>query len=260
MAGDFERLERALCAHLRDPERAPAPDGVDARGLGVYRRLVYRNLERFLASCFPVLRRLLDDRAWQALVRDFLRRHRARTPLFPRIPHEFLRFLEDADVTLDGLPFLRELTYYEWLELEVGQDPREVGDAPTEPGADPFTDVPVLSPLARPAAFRFPVHRLAPDFRPQAAPAEATYLVVFRDRRDAVGFLELNPVTARLLELVGRDEDVPGHELLARIAREMAHPDPAVVQAGGRVMLADLLARDVLAGARRAGRATRERG
>ncbi len=250
---DFRRLQRELTAHLRDPEAHAPPVGLDDRRLAIYRRLVYKNLDRFLGSCFPVLRRLVDDAVWAALVRDYLRRHRARTPLFPRIPREFVQYLEQADVVLEGLPFLRELAYYEWLEIEAGQDPREVDDARIDAGADPFMDLPVLNPLARARAFVYPVHRLGPDFRPPAPPEVPTYLVVFRKRSDEIGFMELNPVSARLIELILLDEGMCGRDLLARIADELRHPAPEVVIAGGRALLDDLLAREILAGARRAG-------
>jgi hypothetical protein len=109
----------------------------------------------------------------------------------------------------------------------------------------------VLSPLAWPLAYRFPVHRLSPDYTPGTAPETPTFLVVYRDRGDRVGFLEINPVTARLLErLAAPDAEATGRVLLTRIATELGHPDPRVVIDGGADILEALRRRDVILGTR----------
>src|SRR5687767_362480 len=86
--------QHAFAAHLRDPDAHAAPAGIEDRRMAVYRELVYANLEGLLAGGFPVLRSILADTDWQALVRAFLRDHRATSPLFPELPREFVRFLQ----------------------------------------------------------------------------------------------------------------------------------------------------------------------
>lgn len=110
----------ALSRHLRDPDAAPAPDGIEARRLAIYRDLFYNNLQGLLAGNFPVIRKTLDDDAWHALVRAFYAGHRCRTPLFTEIGREFVRWLEaevDEDASLP--PWLPELAHYEWVELAL---------------------------------------------------------------------------------------------------------------------------------------------
>jgi len=46
----FQETQRRLTAHLRDPEANPAPEGVEDRRLGIYRRLVFGNLSRLLGG------------------------------------------------------------------------------------------------------------------------------------------------------------------------------------------------------------------
>lgn len=246
----FIALQYQSAAHLRDPKHAPAPAGIEARRLKVYADLIFNNIESLLAGCFPVLRAITDDAPWQAMVRDFLRRHRAHTPLFPQIPREFLGYLADARDAAPDPAFLRELAHYEWLELAVALDARELDASECVPGLDLLNGVPVLNPLVRAQAYQFPVHRISPDYRPVAAPADPTYLLVFRNRRDEVGFMELNPVSARLIDLLSTTTNASGAALLAQIAEELKHPRPEVVIAGGRAMLSDLHDRDVLLGAR----------
>ena len=58
---DFQKLQYAFAAHLRDPAAHPAPAGIEDRRLQIYRELFYNNVEGLLASNFPVIRRVLGD-------------------------------------------------------------------------------------------------------------------------------------------------------------------------------------------------------
>lgn len=248
----FMLRQREFAAHIRDPEHSPAPLDVEDRRMAIYRDLFFNNVREFLAGSFPVLRELYDEPGWTELARDYFSRHQAHTPLFPQIPGEFLQYLEEERGEQPGdPPFLRELAHYEWVELALNIDTRE----PHEPGVDPDADLmaehPVLSPLAWPLAYRFPVHTIGPDYHPEAPPEQPTYLIVFRDTRDQVRFLEINPVTARLVELIRQQETMSGRAALEKIAGELRHPDPGVVVDGGRAILDDLRRRDILLGGRR---------
>src|SRR5690606_1373468 len=106
--------------YVRDPHAHEPPPGIEQRRLQVYRDLVLRNLGSLLATGFPVVRRTLQDAQWQALLRDFLARHRSHTPLFPEIAQEFLTFLQRRQAEGAGdPPWLGELAHYEWVELAL---------------------------------------------------------------------------------------------------------------------------------------------
>ncbi|MGH8627823.1 MAG: HvfC family RiPP maturation protein [Gammaproteobacteria bacterium] len=246
LEADFARVETQFTQHIRDPERHRAPSGVDGERLGVYREMVYNTVEGLIASNFPVLRRILGKSHWHALVRDYFAHHKAHTPLFPKIAQEFLAFLEKERDQADDPPFILELAHYEWVEAALMTDPREISWQGIDPNGDLLARVPVLSPLAWPLSYRYPVHRLGPDHPlPQE---EQTYLVVFRDRNDEVGFMELNPVSALLLERIQQNENKGGRELLHGIASTLRHPDTEVVINGGLEVMQRLLRRDVLLG------------
>jgi len=244
----FIALQRAFTRHIRDPEGAPAPAGIEDRRMAVYRDLLFRNVEKFLSGGFPVLRRLHADDRWHALVRDYFRDHRAATPLFPRMPQEFVHYLAEERGPREGdLPFLAELARYEWMETQLALDPREPGfPDPAERETDPLAAVPLLSALACPLAFTWPVHRIGPDFVPGAPPPEPTWLLLYRDRADKVRFMEMNAVTARLVELIARGEGDTGRQMLGRIASELGHPDPGAVLRGGAAVLEDLAGREIV--------------
>jgi hypothetical protein len=107
----------------------------------------------------------------------------------------------------------------------------------------------VLSPLAWPLTYAYPVHRIGPDFRPQA-PGEPVHLLVYRNPDEKVGFMELNPVTARLLQLISEQPDASGRGLMQQIAGELDHPDHQAVIQGGLLTLEELRASGVILGTR----------
>ena len=55
---------------------------------------------------------------------------------------------------------------------------------PHDPQGDLLDGMPVASPLAWPLAYTWPVHRIGPDFQPDAPPSDPTLLLL---RRDAAG-------------------------------------------------------------------------
>ncbi len=247
---EFVRLQFEFTRHIRNPEGNPAPAGIEDRRLQIYRELLYNNVEGFIANNFPVIRKITSDADWHLMLRDYFATHRARTPLFPKMAQEFLHYLESERHAPGDAEFLAELAHYEWVESGLMVDARELADIEVDATGDLLAGVPVLSPLAWPFSYKFPVHRIGPEYLPTAPPAEPTYLVVFRDRQDDVGFMELNPVSARLLELVAEQSAKSGRELLRDIAVELNHPDPNVVLASGLEILQHLRARDVILGVR----------
>jgi len=250
---DFIRRQYEFAAHIRDPQNRPAPADIEERRMGVYRELFFNNVEGFIAGTFPVLRKTLDDDSWNSLLRDYFSRHRARTPLFLEMPREFLTWLESERDAQDGdLPFLTELAHYEWVELALSISEESLDVPGLGRDGDLLEGIPVLSPLAWHLAYRWPVHRIGPDFLPASPGSAPTCLVVYRNRDNDVGFLEINPVTKRLLELVDEDSGATGTTLLDRIATEMDHPNPDIVIKGGAGILNNLYQKDIILGTKQA--------
>jgi uncharacterized protein len=247
----------ALAQHLRDPRAAPAPAGIDERRLRVYRDLLYNNIQSLLAGNFPVIRKTLGDDRWQALVRDFHARHRARTPLFPEIGREFIAFVERrASEDADDPPWLPELAHYEWVELAL-----QISDAAVPPhkpadegGRTPPQDlldgIPVVSPQAWPLAYRWPVHRIGPDHQPTAPPDAPTLLLVRRDAGGDVRFAQLSPLAFRLLELLAANMQHSGRELLQALADEAGVADIETFVTEGAALLATMHADGTIPGVR----------
>lgn len=244
--GNFQQLQRAFTAHIRDPDHQPVPPGISAERLAIYRELMFNNIESFMATSFPVVKAVLDSQHWHALVRDFFARHRSRTPFFIEIAEEFLDFLATERRCDADPPFLLELAHYEWVELALATSEAEsVGAAGPVPGALLSRRF-VLSATAWPLVYRFPVHRICPSFAPETPPTTPTHLLVYRDVEERVKFLEINPVTRRWLELLEDAPELTAGEQLRRLAGELGASEPASLLAFGVELIADFLARGIL--------------
>ncbi len=249
---EFTRRQLEFAAHIRDPENQPRPADVEERRMAIYRELFYNNVESLLAGNFPVLRKLLDDEHWHAMVRDFFVRHRAQTPYFLEIAQEFLNYLQNGRVTEPrDPPFLLELAHYEWVELAISISEETLDPMEADPNGDLMEGIPLMSPLAWNLSYRFPVHRIRPDFQPQEPEEQLTHLVVYRTRQEGVEFMEINAVTHRLLQLLQENPGWAGLIAVKRIADELSHPKPELVIDAGAQLLNDLRARNIILGTRR---------
>jgi uncharacterized protein len=241
----FQDLQASIGAHLRDPARHAVPDGLEERRMAIYRDLVYRNVETAIASAFPVIRRITPDAAWHARVRDFFARHGCAAPQYNRLAEEFVRFLEEErGAHADDPPFLIELAHYEWVELALGILDEEA-PASKAPPCDVLDALLRVSPLAWTLSYVWPVHRVGPHFQPATPPQTPTYLVVWRDAGDDVRFMEINAVTARLMQLAEERDDATGRALLEQIADELRQP-VASLESEGRAMISRLIERGCL--------------
>lgn len=237
----FQQFQHEFGRHLRDPRRAPRPAGVPARHAALYGELLFNNLSGFLDACYPVTRAVLGARRWRRLQRSFFREARCRTPWFREIPREFLDWLPAGS----GPAWLGELAHYEWVELAL--DVMDADVPPHDPHGDLLAGVPVLAPALMNLSYAWPVQHIGPDYRPRKP--QPVHLLVFRDRDDLVRFVELNPVSARFVDLLlqgGRT----GSDACRQVAREIGHADPDAVLAHGVVQLEALRAAGALLGVR----------
>lgn len=231
-------------AYVRDPEHTDVPLSLQPRRMIMYAELIFNNVESFLSSNFPVIRKILTETQWLQLVRDFFIQHTSKTPYFVEIPEEFLSYLQDGRKNVDDYPFLLELAHYEWVEmaLSVSQETLSINPPVTN-----LIDQPVqLSALAWPLAYQYPVQQISPDFLPLEAPNQPTFLLVYRNEVDEVKFMDINPVTYRLLQLIGEQAGKPVRDYLQAVSAELPHYDSVTVMAGGLQVLQTLAEKNVV--------------
>ncbi len=249
---EFQQKQYAFAAHIRDPEHAPAPEDIEDRRMAIYRSLFFNNLRNLLSNMFPVLKKLHTKEKWASIIRQFMQQHRAATPYFLRLPQEFIDFLQDEYAAGDDdLPFLLELAHYEYAELSLSIS-EDVNDLTgVDPDGDLLANIPVKSSLSAVYAYQYPVHRISSDYQPQAPGEQPTYLAVYRRSNDKVGFLELNPMTAGLLDAIANNDDELNGELLLRaLAKETNYSDVDAFIEHGVVALEEMRQLEILTGTR----------
>ncbi|SDZ86335.1 hypothetical protein SAMN05660964_00442 [Thiothrix caldifontis] len=242
-----EAFQRAFAAHLRNPDVNPPPAGVDAQRAGVYVELLFNNVEDFLSNCFPVLRSILDDATWNALVRQFYAEHTCTTPYFREISAEFVQWLTATitSTTLsERLPFLLELVHYEWVEIPLMLEDSNIDWQHIDADGDLLDGIPVLNPVMLLQSYQYPVHRISSAYLPNAP--DPTHLLLLRNPQNRIEFVVLNTVTARLVQLL--QEGLSGRAAITCIAQDIQHPNPIQLLEFGLQLLNQFKQQHVLLG------------
>ncbi len=251
----FQDKQYAFAAHIRDPANTVAPAGIEDRRMMIYRELFFNNLNNLLGTFFPVIRKICSDQQWRHAIREFMKIHRAKTPYFLKLPEEFLAFLQNEYRVLDEpFPFLTELAHYEYAELALRVSTDENDSDGVDPDGDFLVGVPVKSTLAWIFAYHYPVHRIAKDYLPTEPTERAAYLTVYRRHDDKVRFLELNPVSAALLDAVENNQaGLTSERLLQDLAPKIHYPDVDALIKHGVDALEEMRQLEIIIGTRKAG-------
>jgi len=252
---DFQDKQYAFAAHIRDPENTVAPEGIEDRRMAIYRTLFFNNLYNLLGTFFPVLRKICSDSQWRNAIRAFMKVHRAKTPYFLELPEEFLDFLQHEYHALDDdFPFLTELAHYEYAELALRVSTEENDTTDIDPNGDLLANTPVKSVLSWVFAYHYPVHRISKDYLPTEPAEQPAYLAIYRRSDDKVRFLELNPVSAALLDAIENNEaNLIGEKLLRELATKIHYPDIDALIKHGVAALEEMRQLEILTGTRSAG-------
>ena len=245
------RLQTAFAAHIRDPENVQPPGGIEDRRMRIYRDLFFNNIRNFLSSNFPVLNSLCSAEDWTRLCRDFYTEFRCHTPLFAEIPREFLNYLQDARTPREtDPPFMLELAHYEWVELALSLDESDISNMECDPQGDLLEAIPVLSPLAWPLSYQYPVHHIRKDFQPRTAPDNPTHLLVWRKADFQIKFMQLNEISLLLLQKMKEETDKTGLKLLHEVAEIINHPNPDKLIVHGGTLMNELREKQIILGSR----------
>lgn len=241
---DFDSKQREFAAYIRDPEHNPVPLGIQKQRMAMYRELFFNNINGFLASNFPVLRTLLNDEQWFDLAQDFFANHASQSPYFSEIPEEFLAFLEHERDNANDYPFMLELAHYEWVEMALAIAKEELVINNTKLIRESRVQ---LSPLAWPLVYQYPVHKISPNFLPKAPSEQPTCLIIYRDIDDAVHFMEITPLTYRLLAMIEEQDSMVVEECLTRMVQETQHPNPDLMITAGLQIFTELAEKMIIA-------------
>ncbi len=244
----FQKKQYEFSAFIRDPQQYPAPTDIEPRRMAVYRELFFNNVEGFLSNTFPVLKSLLAESDWLDLVQDYFCKNRSDSPYFTSIPEHFINYLNTDDLigNSNNLPFMQELAHYEWIEMVLALAEGEVYQPKNIALDQLLSSFAHLSDLAYPLVYRFPVHQISPEFRPETCPENPTYLVVYRDHDDHVKFMEINAVTYALIEIIEKNSEQDCRAHLKKVVAQLNHAQPDKAFEHGASLLQGLVNRGVV--------------
>lgn len=234
----FQNQQRQFLNYLREPSADKVPAGFATERLSVYVDLLYNKFDESLTACFPVIHNILSKEVWRSLLLDFIARHRCRTPYYRQIPDEFVQYLQQERQQPDDWLFLAELAHYEWMELHLSIAETQAVEPKPLSEAQLLTDVPIFAATLELLHYQWPVQAINSHYQPTVAPETSTHILGFRDSRDQVQFIALNPATARLIEYLIKG--MSGQQALELLATEFTHlPLPNLIHYGQQI-LADL--------------------
>ncbi|KHL75316.1 hypothetical protein PpSQ1_05855 [Pseudomonas putida] len=241
MADTLREQQMRMARFIRDPQFNPPPPGIEARRLAVYRQLFFGNVQSLLAGSFPVLQASLGPERWLALIESFYANHLCQTPLFSEVAGELVEYLQNR---ADQPGWVAELAHYEWIETVLML--RDGTELAHDPGGDLLQGVPLLSCLAVPLAYAWPVSHIGPGCIPPQVPTTPTLLLACRSADHKVHFSRLAPLAHALLVSV-QDRQVSGREHLAELAAR-AGIEPGTIEALGEELLRNLQSQGVVLG------------
>ena len=180
------------------------------------------------------------------MARDFVHRHQSHSAYFLDIGSEFLHYLQSQRIPQPQDPlFMLQLAHYEWVELALDVSIIDFPEVQTE--GDLLEDRPTVSPLAWVMSYNYPVHLIGPDFQPTEVSADATHIIIYRDRQMQVGFMEINRTTQRLLEILDKYK-LTGRGALLQLAAELEYSNSDAILDFGAGLLSQLSSKDIICG------------
>lgn len=235
----FQQYQAEFTAHIRNPKKNHKPARVNDKRMAVYREIVFNNFYGSVSACFPVLHNILGVRRFKQLVRTCFFHQQFTSPFFREIPKTFVDFLASFDLKGNGLPiFSAQLAHYEWAELYVSTLKTQAVKLDVNLVENILEKSLNLNPAHLLVNYDFPVHMLSKKQQPTEQ--MPTFLLLFRNAEFEVKFMQLNPITFELLQII-EAQSCTGQQALQQLAEKMQHPEPDVIVGFGRQILEDLL-------------------
>jgi hypothetical protein len=154
---DTIAIQEQLGEYCRTGEEQVLP-GITPGRLHHYRRLISNVVQDTLRTAFPITVAALEESQWDELVQDFFTEGIPQTPQVWKLPLEFYEYHAGRETGLKmDLPFLDDLLYFEWMEIEIHTMPdRSYPEFLNE--GDLFLDQLVFNPEYEIVKLEYPIH------------------------------------------------------------------------------------------------------
>jgi uncharacterized protein len=197
-----------LAAYCRTGLVPEGLTGVKADTLPHYRRLVFNVVQDILESAYPITHSYLKNEVWKELIFNFFSEHKCQSAQVWRMPLEFYDYcIESGKAQALNIPFLNDLLYFEWLELDV-HTMEDIEYPKLQLCGDWLKDRIALNPEHRLLKLIYPVHSAAPgpDLEDKAG---EYFLLMYREKESGnVQLVELSVFYVYLLENIKTGSDL----------------------------------------------------
>lgn len=165
-----------------------------------YRRLCINITSDIIETAYPITYSFLDSEIWNELVHDFFAEHKCQTPQVWRMPLEFYDYCLKKNLAEKlNAPFLNDLLYFEWLELDV-HTMEDIAYPQTIPGSDWLNNKIALNPEHRLIKLSYPVHTTSPADGLKDKKGDY-FLLIYREKESGnVQFVDLSMFYTYILE------------------------------------------------------------
>lgn len=197
---ETQQQQNLLAGYCRTGEEPEGLIGINKDNLHHYRRLVYNIVTDILETAYPITYSYLNNEIWNDLVNEYFTEHKCQTSQVWRMPFEFYEYcLEKNKAEQLNIPFLNDLLYFEWLELDV-HTMEDIEYPPFKLDGDLLSERIVLNPEYRIIPLTYPVHTTAPG--DELTTKKGNYfLLIYREKESGnVQFVDLSMFYTYVLE------------------------------------------------------------
>ena len=238
LKGSTRKYQERLAEYCRTGAAQDIP-GLTPNRVQHYRRLITNIIDDTLQSAYPLTLHLLTQEEWSGLVNRFFSKTPCRSPQVWKMPLELFEYISrnDAEHELKKKhPFLEELIYFEWVELELYMMEDRSPEINYLKG-DVLKDSIVFNAESRLLTFEYPVH-----IKPAGTIAEQDrgnyFCLCYREPKDQkILFKNLSPLFAHLITELDKGRSTG--EILNEIAANL-EMDPNKLRQEARTFLSKL--------------------
>jgi len=182
--------------------------------LKLYEELLFAGIESTLSSLYPFCRRFFNSRDWHQLVEQYRRQYPSASYQLYKSAEAFPQFLSEQEALMTEIPFLIDLSHYEWLEVVLlnAKDmalPNNLDTACPSQLTTLSAMRPYWNPISHLYHCRYPIPSILDLMRrqedlspPYPFKKQSIDILLYRDMDTlSVRFFQLNELTSQLWQL-----------------------------------------------------------
>jgi hypothetical protein len=203
-------------------------------------------VEDTMRAFYPSCKRFIEDE-WRAIIEEYRRTYPNRSFEFHRCAQHFPQFISEQEELVEALPFLPDLAWYEWLEMDVYHAPNEPLPLGVEARIPQSLEAlaalrPVKNPILRIRAYAYPTPQIVdwlasfegmPEGRVQFDPNPCQVLTYRDPDTLEARYFQLTPLTASFMSRLTPERSY--REILETLQQE----EPSLQAIPSEVLLAE---------------------